>query len=87
MCELAHATSKCKQTQFKAKHDSLIVRRGKKRAVIAVAHKLLEVGFTVIKNKQPYKDPNIDYQKLIVDKNASRWLKALSKYGYLQKQG
>ena len=30
-----------------------------------------------------YRDPEIDYEALVVAKNAPRWLKALKKYGYL----
>jgi hypothetical protein len=37
----------------------------------------------VLKEQQPYRDPEIDYEALVVAKNAPRWLKALKKYGYL----
>lgn len=32
---------------------------------------------------QPYRDPEIDYEALVVAKKAPRWLRALKKYGYL----
>lgn len=82
LCEIANAAIKTK-SQFKGKYRALVIRRGHKRSIIALGHKLLRVIYTVLKNKQPYRDPNIDYEALVVDKNAPRWLAALEKYGYL----
>jgi transposase len=62
------------------------MRRGRKRAVVAIGHKLLEVIYVLIKTKKPYRDPGVDYSKLIVDRNAPRWIKALEKYGYLNNE-
>ena len=50
---------------------------------MALAHKLLEVIYTLIKKKQPYIDPSVDYESLVVRRNAPRWIQALQKYGYL----
>jgi hypothetical protein len=46
-----------------------------------LAHKLLRVIYALLKHQQPY--PGIDYEALIVQKNAPRWIQALKKYGYL----
>ncbi len=62
-----------------------MIRRGHKRSIIAVGHKLLRVIYTVLKMQQPYRDPAIDYEALVIAKNAPRWLKALEKYGYLER--
>ena len=37
----------------------------------------------MLKNKAAYKDPGIDYEELIISRNAPRWIKALKKYGYI----
>jgi transposase len=63
-------------------YKGLVIRRGHKRTIVALGHKLLEVAYAVIKNKKPYKDPGIDYEKLTVARNAPRWIKVLKKYGY-----
>jgi hypothetical protein len=34
-----------------------------------------------------YKDPDIDYEAMMVKKNAPIWIKALKKYGYVNKVG
>jgi len=82
LCEIANAARKT-NSQFKGKYDSLVILRGHKRTVIAIGHKMLWVVFSLLKNNKPYRDPGIDYEELIVDRNAPRWLKALKKYGYL----
>jgi hypothetical protein len=51
---------------------------------MAVAHKILEVSYTLIKKHEPYKDPRVDYRELTIRRNAPRWLKALQEFGYLE---
>ena len=82
LCEVANAACKT-HSQFRSKYQALVIRRGHKRSIIAIGHKLLRVVYTVLKEQQPYRDPEIDYEALVVAKNAPRWLKALKKYGYL----
>jgi len=71
--------------QFKGKHAGLVIRRGYKRSIVAVGHKILRVCYAVLVEGKPYRDPNIDYEALVVEKNAARWLKNLDKYGFLSK--
>ena len=82
LCEVANAAIKTK-SQFKGKYQSLVIRRGHKRSLIAIAHKLIRVIYTLLKRRQPYIDPDTDYEGLMVRKNASRWLHKLEDYGYL----
>ncbi len=82
LCEIANAACRT-HSQFKGKYRALVIRRGHKRTILALAHKLLRVIYAPLKHQQPYRDPGIDYEALIVQKNAPRWLQALKKYGYL----
>jgi hypothetical protein len=50
--------------------------------VIAVGHKLLEIIYVILSKKKPYRDPGVDYERLMVARNAPRWIKALIKYDY-----
>jgi len=50
--------------------------------VIAVGHKLLQVIYVILSKKEPYRDPGVDYERLVVNRNAPRWIAALHKYGY-----
>jgi transposase len=82
LCEIANSAVKT-NSQFKGLYKGLVIRRGHKRAIIAVGHKILEIIFTIIKRKEPYRDSTVDYEALTVMKNAPRWIKALQKFGYL----
>lgn len=63
-----------------------MIRRGHKRAIIALGHKILRVVYVVLKNQKPYHDPEITYDEIVVKRNASRWMKKLEEHGYLKKQ-
>lgn len=82
LCETANAAIKT-EGQFKDKYQTLTVRRGHKRSIIAIGHKMLRVTYTLLKHNKPYCDPGIDYQAMMVKRNAPRWFKALREYGYL----
>ncbi|MDA3921353.1 MAG: IS110 family transposase [Salinisphaera sp.] len=82
LCEFAQAASRT-QSVFQSKFESLKFRRGHKRAIIAIAHKLLRTIFYMIKRRTPYQDSSVDYQQLSVKRNAPRWIRMMKKYGYL----
>jgi len=86
MCEIANAAIKT-NSQFKGKYKGLVIRRGHKRAIIAVGHSMLKIIYSMLKTGMPYTDPGIDYESMTVKKNAPRWIKALEKYGYLKERG
>ena len=83
LTECAHAAGRTRDSQFYGYHRQLTARRGYKRATSATAHKLLRVIFAVLRDQQPYRDPNIDYRQLFVKRNAPRWLRMLEQYNYL----
>lgn len=70
------------KSAFRTKYDALVGRRGHKRTIVALAHKLLRTIYFVLARRQPYRDPGIDYEALTVAKHAPRWIKALKKFGY-----
>ncbi len=53
------------------------MRRGYKRATVATAHKLLRTVYYVLRNREVYRDPHTDYEKLTVKRNAPRWIRML----------
>lgn len=81
LVECAHAAARTHHCQFRGYHKALTVRRGYKRATVATAHKLLRVIHSVLNNATPYRDPETDYEALMVKRNAPRWIRMLSKYG------
>ncbi len=86
LCEVANAARKT-DSQFKGLYQGLVVRRGHKRAIIAVGHRILEIVYLLLSRKEPYKDPCVDYEALMVKRNVPRWIEALRKYGYIPEQG
>lgn len=82
LCEFAHAASRT-QSVFKSKFQSLVVRRGYKRAIIAIGHKILRTIFFMLKRREHYRDSATDYEALSVHRNAPRWIKALTKFGFI----
>lgn len=79
LCEVAHSAART-ECQFKGFHKALMIRRGYKRAIIAVGHKILETVFVILSKKEAYKDPKVNYEELMVKRNAPRWIAMLRKY-------
>jgi transposase len=61
LAQAAWAASRKKNSYFHAQYGRLAGRRGKKRAVIAVAHSLLTVIYHVLRDHIEYKDLGQDY--------------------------
>lgn len=72
------------QSQFKGYYDCIKLRSGVKRAIVAVAHKLVRTLFRCLKSGKPYIDPTIDYTYELVSRNKSRWIRQLRKYGFVK---
>jgi len=61
LIECAWAASHVKNCYLRKKYETLIGRRGKKRALVAVGHKILNAAYFIIKNKVPYQELGYDY--------------------------
>ena len=84
LAECATGAVRTKGTQFHGFHKALQGRIGYKRSIIATAHKLLRVIQAMLRADAPYRDPGFDYEQLVVERNASRWLRKLKKYGFIE---
>jgi transposase len=82
LCEFAQAASRTR-CALKDKFSALAIRKGHKRSIVALAHKLLRIVYAMLANTAPYQDRNVDYEALMVGRNAPRWLKMLAKHGYI----
>ena len=38
----------------------------------------------VLRDDRPYTDPGIDYERLVVARNAPRWIRMLTQHGFLE---
>ncbi|WPV70651.1 IS110 family transposase [Chitinophaga sp. LS1] len=58
LVEAAWAAAHTKDTYLKRKYYTLSIRRGKKRALIAISHKILIAAYFILKNRVPYMEPD-----------------------------
>jgi transposase len=84
LCQAAWAAARKKDSYFQAQYRRLAGRRGKKRAVVGVAHSLLEVIYHLLKNAQlEYHDLGGNYfDELDPERLCRHLVKRLEKLGY-----
>ena len=82
LCEFAQAAARSRYA-LKDKFAALSIRKGHKKSIVALAHKMLRTLFAMLKNNTPYRDKVIDYEALSVQRNAPRWIKMLVKHGFM----
>ncbi len=61
LVELGWAASRTKGTYFGAKYKSMVGRRGKKKTIIALGHKILIAAYHIIKDKVPFAELGEDH--------------------------
>ncbi len=83
LCEFAQAAARSR-CGLKEKFRALSLRKGHKKSIVALAHKMLRIIFAMLKNHAPYQDQFVDYEELLVQRNAPRWIRTLVQYGYLR---
>ena len=82
LCEFAQAAARSR-CALKDKFATLSLRKGHKKSIVALAHKMLRTLFAMLKNNTPYRDKMVDYEALSVQRNAPRWIKMLVKHGLM----
>jgi transposase len=84
LTQCAWAASRTKETYLSAKYYSLVGRRGKKRALIAVGHKILIMAYHILKTGMPYRELGKDYlSRRREDKIVKSHIKRLKDLGYV----
>jgi transposase len=82
LVQFAWAATRTKNTYLRSKYDSLVGRRGKKRALIAVGHKILVATYFILKDKVAYKELGGEFlQEKQKDKQITRHLRMLKELG------
>ena len=81
--QAAHAAARTKNTYLAAQYHRLARRRGKKKAIMAVAHSILVIAYHLIQRKEPYRDLGADYfDKRRPEALANHLVKRLEGLGY-----
>ena len=82
LCQAAWAASHTKATYLTARFRRLAARKGKKRAIVAVAHTIVVSMYHMLKNKQPYRELGADFLDRRNAENVKRYLlKRLERLG------
>lgn len=82
LCEFAQAAARSR-CALKDKFAALSIRKGHKKSIVALAHKMLRIIYAMLTDGTHYQDRTIDYEALVVQRNAPRWIKMLEKHGFL----
>lgn len=61
MTECAWCATRTKDTYFSARYKRIAARRGKKRALVAIAAEMLKVVYHMLKDGTAYKELGADY--------------------------
>jgi transposase len=61
LVESAHGASRSKGTYLAAQYHRLAARRGKKKAIVAVAHTILAIAYHLLKNRTTYEELGDSY--------------------------
>ena len=82
-CQCAWAAARTKNTYLSSQFRRLAARRGKKRAIIAVAHTIIVIGYHLQKNQSNYEDLGGNYFDRIHSDGLKRYLvKRLQQLGH-----
>ncbi|MGH9914833.1 MAG: IS110 family transposase [Pyrinomonadaceae bacterium] len=83
LVEAAWAATKEKDSYLAALYWRLASRRGKKRAIVAVARTILQAAWHILKKDVDYQERGGDYfEHLNEDKSTKYFVKRLEKFGY-----
>lgn len=83
ICEAAWGASRTKKSYFHAQYNRLCARRGPQRALMAVAHSMIVVGFYLVKFDLKFKDLGADFfDRRNRERTMHRAVKRLNGLGY-----
>jgi transposase len=83
LVQAAHAAARTKGSYLGAQYRRLAAGRGKKRAILAVAHSILVMAYDMIQRREPYRDAGADFfDRLQPADTARRLVKRLESLGY-----
>jgi len=88
LVECAWGATRKKDCYFKRKYESLVSRRGKKKALVAVGHKIIVAVYHVINNKETYREPVLQDNPRKQKKQLKYHLNKLKELGFeINEQG
>ncbi len=81
--EVAQVVTRTRNNYLNAQYHRLARRRGKYKAILAVAHSILVIAYHVLRDRQPYSDLGADYfDKLDAKRIERHHVRRLEQLGY-----
>jgi len=81
--EVAHVIARTRDNDLNAQYHRLARRRGKYKAILAVAHSVLVIVYHVLRDRQPYSGLGADYfDKLDAKRIERHHVRRLEQLGY-----
>ena len=81
LIEVAWAAIKKKDSFYREKYRRLRLRRGPKKAIVAIAHKILKAVFDIIRNGNRYIELGLVHFEKKKEKALSKLIVELEKHG------
>lgn len=83
LVQAAHGAARSKDTYLAAQYHRIAARRGRKRAIVAVAHSILVAMYHMIQHKQEYNDLGGDYfERRRPERSIQQLIRQGAKLGY-----
>jgi hypothetical protein len=70
---------------LKGFYHKLLIKKGAKKALVAVSHKIIKATYHILKNKEEYKEPTIQIEKVNQrnkQKNVQKSINKLRELGF-----
>lgn len=74
LCQAAWAASHTKRTYLSAQYHRIAAKRGRKRAIVAVAHSILIIAYHLLRRGEVYRDLGGDYFERLNPAGLTRYL-------------
>jgi transposase len=82
LTESGWGATRKKGSYFREKYYRLVSRRGKKKALVAIGHKIIVAAYFIIKNKEEYKEPIQRDNPFSKERMAKSYFKKIEELGF-----
>ena len=85
LVEAAWGATRKKDSYLKGFYQRLLIKKGSKKALIAIAHKTIKATYHILKDKVEYKEPLLQIEKAKIrskQKNVQKFVTQLASLGF-----
>lgn len=85
LVEAAWGATRKKESYLKGFYHKLLIKKGAKKALVAVSHKIIKAMYHILQNKVEYKEPLLQLEKVKIrskQKNIQKFVTQLASLGF-----